>query len=103
MKLKAIVWLNLLLMVTLAVSAFAQTASEKKEAGTPIAQSDPFAGMKAVIFEIKNKNADQVADVVRGLTSARGQITSNNGMRTVTVRDYPEKLATIEAAINRLD
>ena len=104
MKAKTIICLSLLLLIPI-ISASAQTANEdkKKEQAAASAQSDPQAGMKARIFEIKYKNAESIADAIRALISRGGYINANRDLRTVTVRDFPENLAVIEEAIKRLD
>lgn len=100
MKLKNIILLGICLM--LAGATFAQTPNdEKKEAGS--ASSNSQAGMKARIFEIKHKNAEQLGDAIKGLASRAGTVSWNREIRTITVRDYPENISAIEAAIKRLD
>ena len=57
------------------------------------------------MIEIHNRNAHDIYASVRGLGSgAQGaEVNFNNETRTITVRDFPENIATIEEAIGRLD
>ena len=57
------------------------------------------------VFEIHRRNPRAIADVVRLLGSGFGNagINVNEEMHTLTVRDFPENVAQIEAAITRLD
>ena len=84
-----------LLLVTTA--AFGQ---EKKELDVATAKQ-----FRSKVFEIHNRDPRQIGDVVRllgsGLTGAG--ININTDMKTLTVRDFPENIATIEEAIKRLD
>jgi type II secretory pathway component GspD/PulD (secretin) len=60
---------------------------------------------KSKIFEVKYREPYSIASVLRQLGSGfKGAgITPNNEFKTLTVRDFPENLATIEGAIKRLD
>lgn len=79
-------------------------AQQKPEAEAP----KPVAivsGLKGKIFEIKYREPREIYGTVMVLGSgAPGATMSyNQETRTLTVRDYPENLATIEEAIKRLD
>ena len=60
---------------------------------------------KSKIFDVKYREASSIASVLRQLGSGfKGAgISANNEFKTLTVRDFPENLATIEEAIKRLD
>src|SRR5215203_1005525 len=60
---------------------------------------------KSKIFEVKYRMPSSVANVLRQLGSGfKGAgISANNEFNTLTVRDFPENLVTIEEAIKRLD
>jgi hypothetical protein len=60
---------------------------------------------KSKIFEVKYREPSSIASVLRQLGSGfRGAgISANSEFRTLTVRDFPENLATIEEAIKRFD
>jgi hypothetical protein len=60
---------------------------------------------KSKIFEVKYREPTSIANVLRQLGSGfKGAgVSPNNEFNTLTVRDFPENLATIEEAIKRLD
>lgn len=60
---------------------------------------------KSKIFEVKYREPSSIASVLRQLGSGfKGAgISANNEFKTLTVRDFPENLVTIEEAIKRLD
>ena len=60
---------------------------------------------KSKIFEVKYREPHSIANVLRQLGSGfKGAgISTNSEFKTLTVRDFPENLATIEEAIKRLD
>jgi hypothetical protein len=60
---------------------------------------------KSKIFEVHNRAPNEIVGAVRLLGSGfKGSgISMNEELRTITVRDFPENIATIEEAIKRLD
>jgi hypothetical protein len=62
-------------------------------------------GFKGKVFEIKHRDPDTLSNVLKPLGSGfkGATISTNNQFKTVTVRDFPENIATIEEAIKRLD
>ena len=60
---------------------------------------------KSKIFDVKYREPSGIANVLRQLGSGfKGAgISANNEFKTLTVRDFPENLVTIEEAIKRLD
>jgi hypothetical protein len=64
-----------------------------------------FSGFKGKIFEIKNRDPQELVRIIQPLGSGfKGAIMQPNGeYKTITVRDFPENIATIEEAIKRLD
>ena len=60
---------------------------------------------KSKIFDVKYREPSSIASVLRQLGSGfKGAgISANNEFNTLTVRDFPENLVTIEEAIKRLD
>jgi hypothetical protein len=64
-----------------------------------------FSGFKGQIFDIKNRDPQELVRILQPLGSGfKGAIMQPNGeYRTITVRDFPENLATIAEAIKRLD
>jgi Bacterial type II/III secretion system short domain len=73
------------------------------------AKSDPDfvteKGFKSKVFEVKYRDAGSLATVLRQLGSGfkGASVSSNSEFKTITVRDFPENLATIEEALKRLD
>ena len=60
---------------------------------------------KSKVFEVKYRDPNSLANVVSRLGSGfkGAAISASSEFRTITVRDFPENLATIEEAIKRLD
>jgi hypothetical protein len=84
-------------------AAFAQPSASP----TPGA-SDNYVTEKSFrskVFEVKYRDPFSLANVLTRLTSGfKGAgITPNNEFKTLTVRDFPENLVTIEEALKRLD
>jgi len=92
----------------LAPMAFGQEA--KTPAPTPSAASKgpdyvEEKGFKGKIFEIKYRDLSGLLQVIRPLGSGfKGATMSiDREFKTLTVRDFPENIASIEEAIKRLD
>jgi type II/III secretion system protein len=62
-------------------------------------------GLKSRIFEVKYRDLGALRNAVRALGSgARGAVVeANSELRVLTVRDFPENIASIEEAVKRLD
>lgn len=62
-------------------------------------------GFKSKVFDVRYRNAASLAQVLRNLGSGfkGATIQSNSEFKTITVRDFPENLATMEEALKRLD
>jgi hypothetical protein len=92
-----------LILVSISASFAQQTATP------PPAKSDPDfvteKGFKSKIFEVKYRDAGNLATVLRQLGSGfkGASVSANSEFKTITVRDFPENLATMEEAIKRLD
>jgi hypothetical protein len=78
-----------------------------REAATPAA--DPpyvdFKGFSTKMFRVVNRDPRQLVPALRLLGSGfkGAQIESSTELRTITVRDFPENVASIEEAIKVLD
>jgi hypothetical protein len=61
--------------------------------------------LRSKVFEVHNRDPHDIADAVRLLGSGGvgAGMGVNTQLRTITVRDFPENIATIEEAIKRLD
>jgi type II secretory pathway component GspD/PulD (secretin) len=94
-----------LVLVLVSISAsFAQQAdagAAQKPGGDFVTEK----GFKSKIFDVKYRDADSLAKVLRQLGSGfkGASISANSEFKTLTVRDFPENLATIEEALKRLD
>ena len=73
-------------------------------------EPDPavLKAMKSQVFVILHRNAGQLADLLRPLASGikgagMSSISAHDGFNAISVRDFPENLAAIAAAIQRLD
>jgi hypothetical protein len=57
------------------------------------------------VFEVKYRDPEMLYSVIELLTSGHkgAQVSFNRNFKTLTVRDFPENLATIEEALKRLD
>lgn len=62
-------------------------------------------GFASRVFEVKHRDPSDLATVLRPLGSGyRGAtVSANREFRTISVRDFPENLAAMEAALKRLD
>jgi hypothetical protein len=63
--------------------------------------------MKSRVFEVRHLNPHRLGNSLRALGSgvrgSRVDSEESDGIKTVTVRDFPENLAAIEEAIKRMD
>ena len=92
----------LALLLSIVSVSFAQ-----QPAATPRPEPDYVTekGFKSRIFDVKFRDAAMLAQVLRNLGSGfkGATIQSNTEFKTITVRDFPENIATMEEAIKRLD
>jgi hypothetical protein len=89
--------------------------SQQKPATTTTSSSEPakasapeyvdFSGFKGKIIELKHRNPYDISRIVSPLGSGfkGAKLTPNGEPPSITVRDFPENIATIEEAIKRLD
>lgn len=98
---KSLTPLVLTLIVTPAVLAQQPSTTQDKPKEDYVTERQ----FKSKIFDIKYREPSSIANVLRQLGSGfKGAgISANNEFKTLTVRDFPENLATIEEAIKRLD
>ncbi|HEX5707071.1 MAG TPA: hypothetical protein VFX96_07235 [Pyrinomonadaceae bacterium] len=94
----------------LAAAAFAllfATGASAQDAAAPSQQEsqNSQSAFRSRIFEVKHRNPETLYNVLQVLGSGVSgtAITTNRELRTVAVRDFPENIAVIEAAIRRLD
>lgn len=65
----------------------------------------PAKGMKARVFMVKHQEADRLARPLEPLLSGAtgSKLSASDSLRSISVRDFPENLASIEQALKRLD
>lgn len=98
-------FMGFLAVIALLIASAAPAAAQQKQEPRPESQYVDFTGFKGSIFELRHRDPEELIGVLRGLTSGfkGATINANSELRTITVRDFPENIATIEAAIKRLD
>lgn len=85
-------------------ASFAQQASSNTtQKAEP--ESVTEKNFKNKMFEVKHRDPGSLVSVLWGLGSGfKGSTVMHNAeLRTITVRDFPENLATMEEALKRLD
>ena len=98
---------NILLTLAL-VLTFVSVSSAQQPSPSP-AQNQPETplerGLKSRVFEVKYREPNGLLNAVYHLGSGfkNAAMSANADFRTITVRDFPENLATIEEALKRLD
>ena len=87
----------LVIALLISFSVVAQSTNEQKK-------NDPEK-YQVKLFEIRYKQPGTLAGAIMALGSGspNTRIDPNNDLKTITVRDYPENIAAIEAALKRLD
>jgi hypothetical protein len=95
-------------LFTIAAFFSCPLAAQPTAAPSPEARKDEFVtekGFRSAVFEVKHREASELASVVRPLGSGfRGAaVSANNDVHTLTVRDFPENVAAIGDALKRLD
>lgn len=67
----------------------------------------PAKGMQGRLFTVKHRRPSALAGLLRPLSSGapgcRVEHVDTDGLRAISVRDFPENLAVIEEALKRLD
>lgn len=93
-----------ILILPLAGLARQQTPASrpKPPAAAPTTE---VAGLRGRVIEIRHREAVDLLPVLRPLLSGvKGSvIEASRELRTISIRDFPENIATIEEAIRRLD
>jgi type II/III secretion system protein len=96
----------LLLAAGLTPPAHAQPSPAPRATAPPKEESFVSEkGFSSRIFEVKHRDPNELASVVRPLGSGilGSSVSANREFRTVTIRDFPENVAAIEGALKRLD
>jgi type II secretory pathway component GspD/PulD (secretin) len=94
----------LILILPLTASAQQQAPAARVEQPSAAATTG-VAGMRGRVIEIRHRESVELIPVLRPLLSgiAGAVIEASRELRTISIRDYPENIATIEEAIRRLD
>lgn len=98
--------INVALALVLSFTSLA--AAQESSAPQPTPQPDKHvthASFKNRVFEVRHRDPATLYSVIELLTSGHkgAQVSYNRNFKTLTVRDFPENLATIEEALKRLD
>lgn len=80
-----------------------QTQPPSPQGGFPIIESN--TRYRSRVFEIRHRDPESLLQVLGPLRSGTlvSTISASRDFRTISVRDYPENIATIEDALRRLD
>jgi len=94
-----------LILVTLLVVSSALLADDAKTKQEQAVNPAVSRELRSRVFEIHNRDPRTIARSITLLGSGRpgAGVDVNDDLDTITVRDFPENLATIEEAIKRLD
>jgi hypothetical protein len=98
------IFLAFALLLTVVCGAFAQQSTPQP---APKADDNYVTekGFKSKVFDVKYRDAESLGRVLRQLGSGfkGAAVSPNSEFKTITVRDFPENLATMEEALKRLD
>lgn len=106
---KTIKLLSLLLVLCLTGSALAQSNTQSSQNNQQAAKTEPqyvdFQGFKGKVLEVKNRDPRSLVQILQPLSSGfkGAELKANSEFKTITIRDFPENIATIEEALKRLD
>jgi len=98
---------KLIAIIACALLPLSTTFAQQNQTQTKQTESQwvDFSGFKGKIFDIKNRDPRELVQILQPLGSGfkGATLQPNTEYKTITVRDFPENLATIEEAIKRLD
>src|SRR5688572_18801770 len=96
---------TLALALILGSASFAQPANSSNTTQKPEPEGVNHTSFKNRVFEVKYRDPSTLSNVLWGLGSGfKGStVTHNAEFKTITVRDFPENIATMEEALKRLD
>jgi hypothetical protein len=99
---------KLRIVLAFALVCVQTAAAQQTDNQQPAAPQDTYVthtNFKSRVFELKNRDPETLFSVVKLLTSGHkgAEVSFNRNFRTLTVRDFPENLASIEEALKRLD
>ena len=93
-----------LVLISLSTS-FAQQGTTAPAAKSADSDFVTEKGFKSKVLDVKYRDARSVGNVLRQLGSGfkGASVWADSDFKTITVRDFPENLATMEEALKRLD
>ena len=104
---KTIKLLSVLLFICLAsqFSLAQQQGTQPASNPQPQPQYVDFTGFKGKVLEVKNRDPRSLVSLLSPLGSGfkGAELRANAEFKTITVRDFPENIATIEEALKRMD
>lgn len=103
---KTIKLLSVLLFLCLTSPALAQSnQANNQQAAKPDPQYVDFSGFKGKVLEVKNRDPRSLVTLLAPLGSGfkGAELKASSEFKTITVRDFPENIATIEEALKRMD
>jgi hypothetical protein len=100
--------LRIAAVVALAFSFTSIAAAQESSTPQPTPQPDNYVNhtsFKNRVFEVKYRDPDSLVSAIRLLTSGYkgAQMSANRTFKTITVRDFPDNIASVEEALRRLD
>jgi hypothetical protein len=83
----------------------AQQPAQQRPTPAPAPDYVDHKSFQSRIFTVHHREPDQLVPVLRLLTSGHNgaAVSADRNFRVITVRDFPENVASIEEAIKRLD
>lgn len=100
-------YITSVLALTFVLISISVSSAQQPAASPTPDQSDTIAerNFRNKIFEVKHRDPNSLANTLHALGSGikGSMISANAEFRTISVRDFPENLATMEEAIKRLD
>jgi hypothetical protein len=99
---------NVLVALALVLIFIGVSFAQQPDSGATQKPEDKYVtekGFKSKVFEVKYRDPGSLGNVLRQLGSGfkGASVSANSEFKTITVRDFPENLATIEEALRRLD
>jgi hypothetical protein len=100
--------LKIIAVLALAFSFTSLALAQEASTPQPTPQPDNFVNhtsFKNRVFEVKFRDPETLLPVLRLLTSGHkgSGVSANRAFRTITVRDFPENITSIEESLKRLD
>lgn len=103
---KTIKLFSIVLLICLTAQlSLAQQQGNQQNANTTQSQFVDFSGFKGKVLEVKNRDPRSLISILAPLGSGfkGAELKANSEFKTITIRDFPENIATIEEALKRLD